>query len=74
MDGERVYVYFGSAGLFCYDMGGKPVWSKSMPVANVAFGSGTSPVLAGDALVLARDDGERHIMALDARPVSRSGM
>ena len=29
-DGERVYVYFGNAGLFAYDLNGKPVWSKPM--------------------------------------------
>ena len=26
-DGERVYVYFGSAGVFCFDFDGKPLWS-----------------------------------------------
>src|SRR5437867_1414398 len=29
-DGERVYVYSGNAGLFAFDMNGKPVWSKPM--------------------------------------------
>ena len=67
VDGERVYVYFGSAGLFCYDLEGKPVWSNLMPVADVEYGSGTSPVLAKDALILARDDGERHMLALERK-------
>lgn len=67
LDGERVYVYFGSSGLFCYDLAGKLVWSSPMPAAKVGFGSGTSPVLAGDALVLARDDGDRHMLALDRK-------
>jgi outer membrane protein assembly factor BamB len=64
-DGERVYAYFGSAGLFCYDHAGKPVWNKTLPTANVGFGSGTSPVLAGDAVILARDEKEARIMALE---------
>ena len=53
VDGERVYVYFGSSGLFCYDLAGKLVWSSPMPVADVAFGSGTffpSVVVSGCAL------------------------
>lgn len=66
-DGERVYVYFGSAGLFCYGFDGKLVWSKPMPAADVSFGSGTSPVLVDEALVLARDDGDRHIIALERK-------
>ena len=64
-DRERVYAYFGSAGLFCYDHTGKPVWSKTLPAAKTGFGSGTSPVLAGDAVILARDDKDPRMMALD---------
>src|SRR5262249_41635694 len=59
--------YFGSAGLFCYDLEGKLVWSRAMPSANVGFGSGTSPLLTGDALILARDDGERHMLAVERK-------
>jgi outer membrane protein assembly factor BamB len=67
VDGERVYIYFGSAGLFCYDLDGKLVWSSPMPVANVGFGSGVSPVLVEDSLILARDDGDRHMLALERK-------
>jgi outer membrane protein assembly factor BamB len=67
VDGERVYVYFGSAGLYCYDLAGKLVWSVPMPTASVSFGSGTSPVLAGDALVLVLDHGDRRMLALDRK-------
>jgi outer membrane protein assembly factor BamB len=66
-DAERVYAYFGSAGLFCYDHAGKPVWDRPQPAAKASFGSGTSPLLAGDAIILARDDADAHIMALDRK-------
>ena len=67
-DGERIYTYFGSAGLFCHDMNGKLVWSLPMAVAKATFGSGTSPVLAGEALILARDDeGDRKLSAVDRK-------
>ena len=47
-DGERVYVYAGSIGLFAFDMSGKPVWSKPMPTVKSRMGWGTaaSPVVA----------------------------
>jgi outer membrane protein assembly factor BamB len=67
VDPDRVYAYFGSAGMFCYDHAGKPVWNRPQPVAKVSFGSGISPLLAGDAVILARDDSESHILALDRK-------
>ncbi|HVV73848.1 MAG TPA: PQQ-binding-like beta-propeller repeat protein, partial [Verrucomicrobiae bacterium] len=27
-DGERLFVFFGSAGLFCYDLEGKKLWEQ----------------------------------------------
>ena len=38
-----------------------------MPTADVGFGSGTSPVLVDDALILARDDGDRHMTAFERK-------
>jgi len=67
VDGERVYVYFGSLGLFCYDFDGKPVWNMPLPTSDVNFGSGTSPLLAGDSLILARDDTPHHMLSMDAK-------
>ncbi len=56
-DGERVYVYFGSCGLLCYDFEGKEVWRVPMPPAQHVgeFGTGTSPIVHGDTVVLNRD-------------------
>ena len=57
-DGERVYVYFGSYGLLCYDFSGKLRWSVPLPVVKTMNnqGSGTSPVIAGDLIILSRDE------------------
>src|ERR1043165_873350 len=30
-DGERVYAYFGNAGLFCYDLEGRRLWAPNWP-------------------------------------------
>jgi len=69
-DGEVVISYFGSAGLFCYDHGGKELWRREMPIARTygGFGSGTSPMIAGDRVILNRDvvDGAA-IIALDRK-------
>jgi outer membrane protein assembly factor BamB len=52
-DGEQVYVYFGSYGLLCYDFDGKEVWKRPLPAFATQFGSATSPVVAGDLVLLA---------------------
>jgi outer membrane protein assembly factor BamB len=68
-DGERVVSYFGSCGLFCYDLSGKFLWKYDMaPAATIGdFGSGVSPVVADGTVVLVRDlPTESKIVALDA--------
>jgi outer membrane protein assembly factor BamB len=64
-DGERVYVYFGSYGLLCYDRDGKEVWKKPLPVTETIFGSGTSPIVAGDLVLLATLGKESAFYAFD---------
>ncbi|MCI0702833.1 MAG: PQQ-binding-like beta-propeller repeat protein [Planctomycetia bacterium] len=68
-DGERIVSYFGSCGLFCYDLSGKELWKYEMPTAKIAgnFGSGTSPILADGLVVLVRDETkDSKIIAIDA--------
>jgi outer membrane protein assembly factor BamB len=68
-DGERVYVYAGSIGLFAFDMSGTPVWSKPMPAVKSRMGWGTaaSPVLHDGRLYVVNDNEERsYIAAYDA--------
>ncbi len=66
-DGRTVYVYFGSYGLIAYDFAGGVRWQKPLPIAITRFGhgSGTSPILAGDRLILdVHLDQESHVLAL----------
>src|SRR6476646_7738966 len=68
-DGQRIVSYFGSCGLFCYDLGGKELWKLEMPTAQTAadFGSGTSPIIVDGLAVLVRDVGNgSKMLALDA--------
>lgn len=67
-DAERVAVYFGSFGLLCYDYDGNELWRLPTPLPRRRFGSGTSPVLAGDIVLLNRDEQpEPQLLAVDAR-------
>src|SRR5262245_29277817 len=67
-DGERIVSYFGSCGLFCYDLAGKELWRFELPLAVMLgnFGSGVSPIIADGAVVLLRDiSNDAKILAID---------
>src|SRR3989442_10479082 len=51
-DGERVYVYFGSYGLVCYDLDGNLKWERQLPLPLNPYGAAASPIVAGELLVL----------------------
>jgi len=70
-DGERVYTYFGSQGVFAWDFDGNKVWSRDIgQIKSVGVGLGTSPVLYEDLLILQADEDEGEesfILALDKK-------
>ncbi len=69
-DGERLYVYFGNVGLFCFDLSGKLLWSQRWDVRPMRYGWGTaaSPVLHQGRLFVVNDNDEQSfLIALDAR-------
>jgi outer membrane protein assembly factor BamB len=66
-DGERVYSFFGSYGLLCYDTAGKLVWSLPMKPFQDEFGAPSSPVLVDGKLLLNEDhDLDSFLLCLDA--------
>ena len=64
-DGKLVYVYATSLGLWAYDMKGKLAWKT--PLENYPmygdFGTGASPALAGDLLVICNDNEKQQFIA-----------
>ena len=67
-DGERVYAYFDSFGLYAYDMNGKLLWEKDLGDKKMRneFGEGQTPVLHGNKIVVQWDhQGPSFITALD---------
>ena len=68
-DGQRVYAWFESQGMYVYDMDGTLLWSKDLGDKTMRnqFGEGSTPVLAGDRLVIVWDHlGGSFIVSLDA--------
>ncbi len=70
-DGQSVYAYFGSEGLYSYDFKGNQVWKASLGgVPTLGMGVGTSPVLYENLLIIQcdQDGGENSfIAALDKK-------
>ncbi|NQT41460.1 MAG: PQQ-like beta-propeller repeat protein [Planctomycetes bacterium] len=69
-DGERLYCWFGSAGLFCYDLDGEKLWDRDLGKAfmGASLGEGCSPVVHGGRLVIVRDQQRQStVEALDAK-------
>jgi outer membrane protein assembly factor BamB len=67
-DGKRVYVYVANLGVWAYDLTGKLVWKKPLEVNPIylEFGTGSSPVLAGNQLVFLTDNQKhQYLAALD---------
>jgi len=68
-DGKHVIAFFGSRGVYCYDMNGNKVWEKDFGIQLKmynSFGEGAWPALDGNTLVLLFDhEGDSFLVALD---------
>jgi outer membrane protein assembly factor BamB len=51
-DGQRLYVHFGRDGVRAFDLDGKLLWHESVGRIVSSFGSGSSPFLLGDKLIV----------------------
>ena len=69
-DGEHIYAYFGSRGLYCFDMQGNFKWERDFGQMSkrLNFGEGSSPVLYGNKIIVNWDhEGQSFIVALDKK-------
>ncbi len=69
-DGERLYVFLGSHGLYCLGLDGEVKWRKDLGRMQTlhAHGEGSSPVLYGDTLVVCWDhEGNSFLYTFDKR-------
>lgn len=67
-DGQFIYVYVANLGLWAFDLKGKPAWSTPLEANPIYldFGTGSSPALAGNLLVIVNDnEKQQYIAAFD---------
>jgi outer membrane protein assembly factor BamB len=62
VDGERVVVSYGSAGMYCYDFSGKELWKVDAGKMEHIWGNASSPVLYGDLAILWCGPGENQTL------------
>jgi outer membrane protein assembly factor BamB len=66
VDGEHLFVHFGTHGTACLDFGGAILWRYTDAKFNQVHGTGGAPVLAAGRLVFNCDGGDRQfVVALD---------
>jgi len=83
-DGQRVIAFFGSEGLYAYDMKGTPLWKKDLGVLDAGFymvpeaqwETGSSPVLYDGMVIVQADVQKGSFLAMfdakDGREVWRT--
>jgi outer membrane protein assembly factor BamB len=67
-DGERVIAWFGSAGLWCWDLDGKEQWNLDLGKQDHEWGYASSPVIHGNSCFLNFGPGPRtFLLCVDKR-------
>jgi outer membrane protein assembly factor BamB len=64
-DGKAVFVYVANLGLYAFDLNGKALWrapQETMPMY-LDFGTGSSPVLAGELVIIVNDNEKQPFIA-----------
>lgn len=65
-EGDRVFAYFGSEGLYCFDTKGSLIWSNNVGgLATLGMGAGASPVLGEKTMIVQcdQDNGDNSFIA-----------
>jgi outer membrane protein assembly factor BamB len=68
-DGERVYVFYGKSGVLAYDLDGNELWRVSVGTESgpMRWGSGASPILYGDMVIVNASEENQALFALDKK-------
>ncbi|MDE0863835.1 MAG: PQQ-binding-like beta-propeller repeat protein [Rubripirellula sp.] len=61
-DDQCIIAYFGSHGLICLDLDGNQLWEKELPLTKSFSGNATSPMIAGDNVILYRGNYVDHYL------------
>jgi outer membrane protein assembly factor BamB len=66
-DGERVYAFFGRTGVFAFSLEGKQLWHVEVGSEVNGFGSGASPVVHGDVVIVNASVESESVVGLDRK-------
>jgi outer membrane protein assembly factor BamB len=69
-DGKYVFAFFGSEGLYAYDVNGKQLWKQDLgTIGTASVGYGVSPILYQNLVIMLCDDsgGKSFIAAYDKK-------
>lgn len=84
-DGSNLVAFFGSEGLYCFDVDGHLLWKRDLGIVNISkygigWGYASSPTISGNDVLLVCDDPTNpYLVAIDIRSgeerwrVDRSG-
>lgn len=65
-DGERVIAFFGPAGIHCYDLDGKKIWSRDLGTFPGSWGTAASPIIVANKVIQNCDaQGESSLIAFN---------
>jgi len=65
-DGQRLFVFFGSFGMLCYDLDGHKLWEQRLGPFQDEYGAGSSPILFDGKVIISQDhDADSFLVAMD---------
>jgi outer membrane protein assembly factor BamB len=64
-DGQRIYVFLGTAGVHAFDMAGKPLWKHGVGTGTDQWGSASSVRLFGDVVIVNAAIESGHVYGLN---------
>jgi len=73
-DGRMVYAFFGDFGLLADSLNGKEVWRRPLGPFNNINGHGSSPMLAGDLLIMQCESGYELLSAGSGQADGKYGL
>lgn len=64
-DGKNIYIYVANIGLWAFDLKGKQTWTTPLEANPIYldFGTGSSPALAGNLLIVVSDNQKQQYIA-----------
>jgi len=68
-DGQRLYVSFGSQGIYCYSLDGEFLWKRDLGTmrTRLGWGEASTPLVHGESLIVPWDqEDQSRVIVLDA--------